>query len=721
MDGTLESTFPINNGNIAPDTSGNCLAEEDSCRLTASPSQWFTKGLIFRTLPFLLGSIVFIILSEVIRAKQKLLGQDLSDDLNPSCTDFGNSAAEQRFALDLAFGNFTFTQAKLIDATWDTVIGQGGRLVHGWILYCCIIYPLLVLAMEISTVTYPYYTTLSFSKASFETLIQLLRALHITKSYSVLLCSILLIYSLTYTLFFSVIWGTATGYLSLSHKLYALPGGEIIPLNSGNLSLCWVLDPTRFGLPTPHVEIGPNFSDILSTQRSSSLNESDVCLNISKPDLSDWSKYKLRYDTSGWNFKNTTGSSIWDLFAVKTESNSANFINIQRYALEKQFLQIGLNAEGWVHSASETTLNKTLFEDSVPATLNWFNSSDSTSSKCNNITRYGLHPTIRAVTLENEKQRPSTQDMVNTVKIPPYNDSTPTAYWSLFVLNQTVGFGPGVVPYNSTIWLNGSSFALDAPFLDFGLGNCVCYNGQPISPDLLSNDRAICNTAPGYVWGFSSYITRAGLILEAVWMVCCFVAYPWLLCRSELLHLEPIKSAKAMRLLLDCSEAISDEIGVNAKSLREEAIVRRLKNIKIGYHTDAPEGSVCHNQIKSVGGIARGIVTEAHGGFGDQSVGVEVSGLTTKGFSERYSPVKAKLYDIIFLVEKKVDKKARRLDTVLEKTVPILGRIANHPIHNKMNELFEGVVAAWRSSSISGKRKPAVNEVYEDTNWRFSR
>lgn len=340
MQAHAESTTLVNDEDVPLATPSKSLAKRHNCRLLAYTQRWPAKRPISIMLSFLIGSIASGILSQVIQAKRSTPGQIFSDDLNPSCTDFGSSASEKAFALDLAYGNFTFTQAKIIDATWDTVIGQGGRLLHGWILYRCIIYPLLVLAMEISTITYPYYTSLSFSKVSFETLLQLLKTLDLTRSYSVLLCTILLIYALGYTLLFPLLWGTATGYLSLSHKLYAMPNGDIVPLNSGNLSLCWVLDPTRSELPmtTPRIEVGPSFSALLAAQPPSTDPKSNACLNISDSgpgsDFRYSGTYDLQYDFSGWRAKstysNTWESTIWSFLEGMNETSSENFMNIQR-------------------------------------------------------------------------------------------------------------------------------------------------------------------------------------------------------------------------------------------------------------------------------------------------------------------------------------------------------------------------------------------------------
>ncbi|KAI1314060.1 hypothetical protein F5Y03DRAFT_336030 [Xylaria venustula] len=652
---------PAHYGDVASMTSKEHLDKKHSHRFLHYIRWLSQNGPILKTSAFLTGSIVFSVLSHIVQTKQSPLIQQFSSSLSPSCTDFGDSVEEQRFALDLAYGNFTFTQAKIIDVTWDTVVGQGGRFLHAWILYRCIIYPLLVLAMEISTVTYPYYTTLSFSSASFETLAQVLKTRHLTSSWSILLCTISLTYSLIYTLFFSLIWGAATGYLSLSHKLYAMPGGDIIPLTSEDLSLCWVLDPTRHELhndvTTPHIEVGPNFSEILSTSLPSSQNPIDLCLNITEPRHNNSQQYQLQYGFGGWTLK-SAGSTIWDVIAIMGETGFENFFNIQKYALTRQFLQIGLDAPDWLQLGWRA---EDLVENVEPVKLDWFSTN---KSSCRNISTSNLYSTLYAVTLEVTEQRLSAQH-ASTVDIRPYNTSAVPAYWSLFSLNQSIQLRPGIVPYNSTLWFNDTLIPLDAPFLDIGfncsgsytndfnrLGNCVCYKGQPIPLELM--DNPICNTAPGYVWGFSSFLTRLGLILEAVWMACCFITYPWLLRRSKLLKSESVKSAKAMRLLLDCAEAAYSDLGPDAKDICEDEIARRLENIEVGYHTEEHEGQLRHRLVS-------GPKPETH----------------------------------------------------------ILNRITDSPVHDRMNEWLKRVVAAWTSFLAAGRPRPTTSEVYEDINWRF--
>lgn len=180
--------------------------------------------------------------------------------------------------------------------------------------------------------------------------------------------------------------------------------------------------------------------------------------------------------------------------------------------------------------------------------------------------------------------------------------------WAHFSLGNVSGEAllPGQMPYNSTIWLNGSAISLSAPFVDIGhncsgnngfasLGNCVCYKGQPISLELLGEGRAICNTAPGYVWGFSSYLVRLGLAFEATWMACCFTCYLWLSLRSGLVRQKIMRSAGPVKFALEFAEALR-EIEHAAPELSEDGLMARLDEIDVGYRRPNTLGE--HQQLR---------------------------------------------------------------------------------------------------------------------------
>lgn len=192
--------------------------------------------------------------------------------------------------------------------------------------------------------------------------------------------------------------------------------------------------------------------------------------------------------------------------------------------------------------------------------------------------------------------------------VPPFNESKFQRLEALaiahFSIANSTTFGnlgdlpPALMPYNSTLWsFENITQSFAAPFIDFGhncsqngpfssLGNCVCYKGSPISLELLDGDRAICNTAPGYLWGFSSSLTRLALALEAAWMACCFVCYLWLTLGGSSVSNEAMRSAGPMKFALEFGEAVSGPRDPNHAGLTEKELEKKLEKVKIGYRSE---------------------------------------------------------------------------------------------------------------------------------------
>jgi hypothetical protein len=147
-----------------------------------------------------------------------------------------------------------------------------------------------------------------------------------------------------------------------------------------------------------------------------------------------------------------------------------------------------------------------------------------------------------------------------------------------------------------------------------------------------------------------------------------------------------------MRIILDCSESIRNDLGPTAEILPENELGKRLGDIRIGYQATTSDGNMRHRIV---------------------------SGLTTKGYTERLDD-----FDV------KIHKGLDRMERVLNKTVPILNRIDEHfipinkimdPVHDAMNSKFDRASAALISSlrPENGRRKPTGFEVYEDLNMHF--
>jgi hypothetical protein len=279
---------------------------------------------------FFLGTIVFAVAAHGVAVGQGAAGQIVTNTFDPSCTTKLGDGTEQIFSLDMTLGNFTFTQAKMIDVAWDIAVGQGGRLLHGWVLYHHLLRPLLVVAMERSTVTYHYYVTFSFYRISFSTLWQAMRTFRAVNSWTVLFCTAILTYPLIYTLFFAILWGAATGYVSHSQRLYPMPDGNMVPLDTEELSLCWVLDSGRLGMSPGYIELGPNFASLGPLQQPAQYTSTQLCVN--NLGIYENTKYTMVYTSGGW--RPSTTSTIWDHFQIKDVANaiaqsSENFQNIR--------------------------------------------------------------------------------------------------------------------------------------------------------------------------------------------------------------------------------------------------------------------------------------------------------------------------------------------------------------------------------------------------------
>lgn len=184
----------------------------------------------------------------------------------------------------------------------------------------------------------------------------------------------------------------------------------------------------------------------------------------------------------------------------------------------------------------------------------------------------------------------------NEVGFPWFNATyLDKAYWNRFVYNNSIKeYTLTALPYNSTIWLNGTAIQLAAPFLDVGhgcyspslftgLGNCVCYKGEPVPVHYLSKTKAVCRTVPGAVWGFSAFLTRLGLYPEASWMACCAICYGAMLGFSKLLRRKLIWTTSTRRAALVFSRVAEETKGEGLDQLNEKELASRLKGLKLGY------------------------------------------------------------------------------------------------------------------------------------------
>lgn len=150
------------------------------------------------------------------------------------------------------------------------------------------------------------------------------------------------------------------------------------------------------------------------------------------------------------------------------------------------------------------------------------------------------------------------------------------------------------VPYNSTLWWNGSAIPLEAPFLNlppraedcnwFDLtGMCLCYRDALLTSDFRGDDNLICISETGYVWGFSSMITLIGVILEVCWIVGCFGMWLDLHINSSLFRMNR-RGSGVVRNILDLGGAIRNDLGRDTGAYENSALLKELEKLPpVGY------------------------------------------------------------------------------------------------------------------------------------------
>ncbi|KUI54705.1 hypothetical protein VP1G_10689 [Cytospora mali] len=159
------------------------------------------------------------------------------------------------------------------------------------------------------------------------------------------------------------------------------------------------------------------------------------------------------------------------------------------------------------------------------------------------------------------------------------------------------------VPYNSTLWFNGSAIALDAPFLNMPAndtdckwfdytGLCLCYGDTLLTSDFRQDNNLICISEAGYVWGFSSVITLIGIIIEVCWIIGCFGMWLDVHINSTLFRMNRPASG-LVRNILDIAGAIQRDLGNDTGAYKNRELVKALEKCSpVGYEVDDTGGKV---------------------------------------------------------------------------------------------------------------------------------
>ncbi|KAI0551566.1 hypothetical protein F4679DRAFT_538398 [Xylaria curta] len=538
--------------------------------------KYTTKKLWRRhTKPWLVYSILAIVATILIAT---LLRNSKSSD-QKECMDSVGSGTEELFRINIVLiRGLSFARAKSLDLLWDTAIGQGGRFVHGLILHQ-LVSKALTLFLESSTLPYSFFLGVKFSAVSFESLwccIQLLFAKNSIRT-SFLVAGLFL--AISHVLAFATIWSATTGYEADTVPAYdILNAGAFVPRGSDRLTTCWsVQDLDRVVQGRSEPILGPIFAQAYGNWG-----------NIG--DQKEFRRLKMRTKSP----------------AVKT---SEAFANLYAYAIAKetflrrynttQLAQLGhaSDTDKWsdrncYNSGIETAVGYNFTKDCVATQL--YKSVDGW--------QYAGHGQRGS---ENLPSDPRDEENLHSNSRAKPNDSDYVPYNTTFLLDHDIQLKENVVPYNSTIWWNGTRTPLDAPFLNIGsdcqwfggsLGLCLCLDGNVLTTDFRHSGQ-ICLNDTGYLWGFSWFLLLIGFALEATWLLMCSLMWYVISTRSKLIKLHR-PGTGTIRSILDIAGAINLSIGTDNGAYTEHELKRELeKHPPIGFDVDN-YGGVRYERIR---------------------------------------------------------------------------------------------------------------------------
>ena len=170
------------------------------------------------------------------------------------CDLVTSTGIEAQFAIDLRFGSFSYVSAKLIQICWDLFIGQGGRLLHGWVLLIALS-DTCILLLERYGAPHDFYTHLAITSSSFDLTVSCVKILTRKRNWQVIVIAIWALWSMLHVLMFPVLWSAATSYLNPSKPYVQLPTGEMVTENA--LQPCvQILDGARIGLQNNEIVFG---------------------------------------------------------------------------------------------------------------------------------------------------------------------------------------------------------------------------------------------------------------------------------------------------------------------------------------------------------------------------------------------------------------------------------------------------------------------------------
>ncbi|KAJ8132744.1 hypothetical protein O1611_g880 [Lasiodiplodia mahajangana] len=138
------------------------------------------------------------------------------------------------FQVNIAAGNLTFTQAKVIDTTWDLIVGRGGQATLSLITWR-VFADYAAMSMTIQPITFATYRILFVdNEPSISSATRLFRDFIKFKRLASKLASVFLIYSTLLSLALPTLVGSATGYAPLNEGFIRAYDNNLVPISNFN-------------------------------------------------------------------------------------------------------------------------------------------------------------------------------------------------------------------------------------------------------------------------------------------------------------------------------------------------------------------------------------------------------------------------------------------------------------------------------------------------------
>ena len=576
-----------------------CLTKD---KLPPKPLQGYTRR---HKVLFVLGITVFVIVLPLMAFGLAAIVHDSIGSMEvpdfmtaiTDCEIQTASTAQRFFYVNVWVAyNISFTEAKLCDASWDTFAGQGGRMLHGWILYH-LTARFMTRIMEYSALPFHFQLNLLFSTASFPSIWSTARLMASKQPIRTTLSAVWLLFAISYVMAFPVIWGATTGYMSPSVAAYRMPDGTVAPRDYDAYHLCWDIQDRRWERvagPMSNIVIGPSL-------------------------------YRAGYKYRGNYWADNDYKSLWP-GALSLTAKEEAYANIMACKGALPILACVFTTVADHPRYPDAKTQKTIRDfyrhatslDPLPEseTVDWINLSYATSDNLYVSEPYydrrfgdgynssfleikpstelkGLHQIFSGFQFKGGGQLQDSNEG---------GSGEEEWYSAEFHLNQSVlpaDVTSGVIPYNSTLWFNNKAIMFEAPFLNIStdcepyseLGECVCYQNVPLSKDWIKDHDKVCmSETSGYVWGFSSPMLCIAFGLETILVVGCFGMWLDYRINSRLVRAKR-PGTGVVRNIIDLAGAVHKELGTKLGAYTNSELEKALNKCpSVGYDVVETDG-----------------------------------------------------------------------------------------------------------------------------------